>query len=189
MLTINDLENNIVVLIEGDPYKVLEVAHQHIGRGASSIQTRIKNLRTGAVLNRNFRPADKFEEVEVEKMKVKFLYVNRGEFWFCEESKPSNRFMLKEEALGDNARFLKANILVEAVIVKGAILDVELPIKLDLKVVEAPPAIRGNTAQGGTKMVKLETGAEVLAPLFINEGDIVRVNTSTGEYVERVEKV
>ncbi|MDE1970564.1 MAG: elongation factor P [Patescibacteria group bacterium] len=188
MLTINDLENGIVVSIEGDPFEILEVSHQHIGRGGSNVQTRIKNLRTGAVLSRNFKPADKFEEVEVEKKPMKFLYANRGEYWFCEEGKPANRFSLPEGVMGDGASFLKANTIVEAILVRGSVLNVILPIKVDLKVMEAPPGIKGNTAQGGTKLVTLETGAEVAVPLFINEGDIVRVNTLTKSYVERVEK-
>ncbi len=188
MLTINDLEPGLVVSIDGDPYEILEAAHQHIGRGGSNVQTRIRNLRTGAVLSRNFKPADKFEEVEVEKQRVVFLYVNRGEFWFCEEGKPANRFVLTADAIGESAVFLKPNTVVEAILANEKILNIELPIKVDLKVVEAPPGIRGNTAQGGTKMVKLETGAEVSVPLFINEGDIVRVNTQTKLYTERVEK-
>ncbi len=188
MLTINDLEPKLVVSIEGDPYEILEVAHQHIGRGSSSVQTRIKNLRTGAVLNRNFKPADKFGEVEVDKKPVKFLYASKGEYWFCEEERPSNRFALASSALGESAIFLKSNTIVEAILADEKLLNIELPIKMDLKVIEAPPGIRGNTAQGGTKLVKLETGAEVAVPLFINEGDIVRVNTQTKLYVERVEK-
>jgi len=188
MLTINDLEPKSVVSIDGDPYEILEVSHQHIGRGGSNVQTRIKNLRTGAVLSRNFKPADKFEEVEVEKNPVKFLYMNKGEYWFCEEGRPANRFTLTSEVLGESIIFLKPNTVVEAIMADGKLLNIDPPIKIDLKVIEAPPGIRGNTAQGGTKIVKLETGAEVAVPLFINEGDIVRVNTQTKLYVERVEK-
>ncbi|MEK7498954.1 MAG: elongation factor P [Patescibacteria group bacterium] len=188
MLTINDLEPKLVVSIEGDPHEILEVSHQHIGRGGSNVQTRIKNLRTGAVSNRNFKPADKFEEVEVEKKPVKFLYTSKGEYWFCEEAKPANRFILASDALGESAVFLKPNTPVEAILADEKLLNIELPVKIDLRVVEAPPSIRGNTAQGGTKIVKLETGAEVAVPLFINEGDTVRVNTQTKLYVERVEK-
>ena len=188
MLTINDLEPGLVVSIDRDPYEILEASLQHIGRGGSNMQTRIRNLRTGAVLNRNFKPADKFEEVEVEKKNVVFLYVNKGEYWFSEEGKPANRFALKGDIVGEGIIFLKSNMIVEAILANNTILNIELPVKVDVKVVEAPPSIRGNTAQGGTKLVKLETGAEVSVPLFINEGDIVRVNTQTKLYVERVEK-
>ena len=188
MLSMNDLVNGIYVVYEGVPYQVMEVRHLHVGRGSSSVQTRLRNLKTGQVLARNFKPADTFEEADIEKRKVKYLYLHRGEYWFAEEGNPKNRFFLKEDALGEVAHFLKPNTVVENLNFKGEILNITLPIKMDFKVVEAPPAIRGNTAQGGTKTVTIETGARINAPLFINQGDIIRVNTQTGEYVERVEK-
>lgn len=188
MLSMNDLENGSFVIIDGDPYEILEVAHLHMGRGSGSVQTRIKNLRTGQVYSRNYKPADSFEEADIEKPKVKFLYSHRDEYWFSEPDKPQNRFTLKAELIGEPAKFLKPNLEVTAFQFNGKIINIILPIKVDLKVKEAPPAVRGNTAQGGTKSVTLEGGAEINAPLFINEGDVVRVNTSTGEYVERMEK-
>lgn len=188
MLGINDLANGTYIVYESAPYQVLEVKHLHIGRGGSSIQTKIKNLKTGQVLARNFKPADTFEEAEIEKRKVKYLYNHREEYWFSEENNPQNRFSLKEDILGDIIHFLKPNTVVEALDFKGEILTITLPIKIDFKVIEAPPAIRGNTAQGGTKTVTIETGVQVSVPLFVNEGDIIKINTQTGEYVERIEK-
>lgn len=198
MLSINALQNEIYVVYEETPYQVMEVRHLHVGRGSSSVQTKLKNLKTGQVLARNFKPADTFEEADIEKQKVKYLYSHRNEFWFCEESNPrlrqgfdgqtSNRFKLSLEQLGDSTHFLKQNTIVEALKFKGNILNITLPIKMDLKVIEAPPGVRGNTTQGGTKTVTIETSAQIIVPLFINEGDIIRVNTQTGEYVERVEK-
>jgi len=198
MLGINDLANGIYIVYENVPYEVLEVRHLHMGRGGSSIQTKIKNLKTGQVLARNFKPADMFEEAEIEKRKVKYLYNHRGECWFAEENNPrlhqdfggqaKSRFSLKEEMLGNIVHFLKPNTIVEALNFKDAILNITLPIKMDFKVVEAPPAIRGNTAQGGAKIVIVETGAQIVVPLFINEGDTIRINTTSGDYVERVEK-
>lgn len=188
MLGINDLKNGTYIVYEEMPYEVLEVKHLHMGRGGSSIQTRLKNLKTGQILARNFKPADMFEEAEIERRKVKYLYNHREEYWFAEENNAKNRFSLKEEILGDNIHFLKSNTVVEALNFKDEILNITLPIKMDLKVTEAPPAIRGNTAQGGTKTVTVETGAQIVVPLFVNEGDIVRINTTTGEYTERVEK-
>ncbi len=188
MLSINDLKVGTYIVYEGMPYEVLEVQHLHIGRGSSSIQTKLKNLKTGQVLSRNFKPADIFEEADIEKRKVKYMYHHRGEYWFSEEQNPKNRFQLTEEQLGEIIHFLKPNTTVEALNFGGVIITVTLPIKMDFKVIEAPPAIRGNTAQGGNKTVTIETGAQVTAPLFINEGDIIRVNTQTGTYVERAEK-
>lgn len=188
MLGINDLQNGDYIVCEGTPYQVMEVRHLHMGRGSSSIQTKLKNLKTGQVLARNFKPADIFGEADIEKQKVKYLYNHKDEYWFCEEKNPANRFKLSKEQLGNITHFLKQNTLVEALKFNGEILNIALPIKMDFKVIEAPPAVRGNTAQGGTKTVTIETGASIVVPLFINEGDIVRVNTQTGEYVERVEK-
>jgi elongation factor P len=188
MIGINDLKNGIIVKINNDPYVVLSVRHLHIGRGASSVQTKIKNLKTGQVLERNFRPADEFEEAEIEKMNAKFIYQAKGEYWFHEEGKPQNRFALKADDLGDEADFLKPNLDVQAVMFDEKIIAIELPIKVEYKVVEAPPAVKGNTAQGGTKTVVIESGAKITTPMFINEGDIIRINTTTGEYAERVEK-
>lgn len=190
MLSINDLKHGVVVVIDGNPYVVSEVKHLHMGRGGSSVQTKIKNLQTGQVFSRNFKPADSFEEAEMEKMKSRFLYGSRGVYWFDEVGNPQNRFSFKNEELGEEAvKFLKSNLEVVALKFNGKFINIELPIKVDFKVVEAPPSIRGDTAQGGNKLATVETGAKILVPLFINEGDIIRVNTQLGEYVERVEKV
>ncbi len=187
--SINDLKNGILIKIQGEPYAVLSVKHLHMGRGGSSVQTRIKNLKTSQVLERNFKPADSFEEAEVGKMKSRFLYESRGIFWFDEVGNPKNRFSLNGEELGDAAQFLKPNLEVLAIKLDNKIINVELQIKVDYRVIEAPPAVRGDTAQGGTKIVIIESRAKISTPLFVNEGDIIRVNTATGEYTERVEKV
>lgn len=188
MLSINDLQNGILVKINNDPYVVASVKHLHMGRGASSVQTKLRNLRTGQVFERNFRPSDEFEEVEIEKMKSRFLYESKGAYWFDETGNPKNRFSLSKEELGDASDFLKANIEATAIKFEGKIISIELPIKIDFKVVEAPPSIKGDTASGGTKVVVIESGAKINTPFFINEGDVIKVNTQTGEYVERVEK-
>lgn len=188
MLTINDFQSGTTIIIDGQPFEVLDVSHSKTAQAQHVAQTKLRNLVTGAVILRNFKQSETFEEAEIEYVNVKFLYSHRGEFWFCEENNPKNRFALAESVIGEQTKYLKPNTVVEAARFNEKIINVELPIKMDFKVTEAPPAIRGNTAQGGTKVVKLETGAEINAPLFINEGDIVRVNTRTGQYVERVKK-
>ena len=188
MLSINDLKSGSIIRINNDPYMVLSIKHLHMGRGGSSVQTRIKNLKTGQVMEKNFKQADGFEEAEIEKMKSRFLYKSREIYWFDEIGNPKHRFSLKSEELGETTLFLKNNLEVSAIRFDDKITNIELPIKVDYKVVEAPPSIKGNTAQGGTKPVVIETGARIPAPLFIEEGDIIRVNTQTGEYGERIEK-
>ncbi len=188
MLSINDLKNGSIIVINGDPYAVLSVKRLHIGRGGSSIQTKIKNIKTGQTLERNFKPADEFEEAEIEKMKSCFIYKNKDTYWFNEVGNPKNRFSFTAEEIGDSVDFLKNNLEITAMRFNDKIISVELPIKVDYKVIESAPAVRGNTAQGGNKTVIIESGAKISVPLFINEGDIIRVNTQTGEYAERAGK-
>jgi elongation factor P len=121
-------------------------------------------------------------------VEVTFIYESKGEYWFHEKGKPQNRFMLSKEILGNATQFLKKNTEIKAYKWGEKVIDIELPIKMDFVVSEAPPAVKGNTAQGGTKAVTLETGAKINTPLFIEEGDTIRINTTTGEYVERTDK-
>ena len=185
MLDMNDLKPGIIINYQNNPYEVLEAKHLHMGRGGAVVETKLKNLKTGTVLSRNFKPSDSFEELETEKKELTFLYYHRGEYFFQDENK--KRISLKEELVDSNTRkFLKPNNLVEILTIGDEIIKINLPIKIELKVKEAPPSIKGNTAQGGNKTVVLETGAEINVPLFIEEGDIILVNTQTGTYVGRV---
>jgi len=188
MLSINDLKTGTIFIFEGQPYQVLEFKHTHVGRGGSSLQTKIKNLVNGKIIAKTFKPLDSFEEADIDWRELKYLYNHRGEFWFCDPNDLAKRTMLEELKLGEEKKFLKKEAVVRTIIFNNEIKGIELPIKVDLQVAEAPPSIKGNSAQGGTKVVVLETGAEIKTPLFIEAGDIVRVNTRTGEYAERVEK-
>ena len=187
-LVVNELKSKVFFIFEGQPYEVLETHHLKMQQRRPVVQTRMRNLLNGKVLERNFAQSDIFEEADIEREEVKFLYSHRGEFWFSQKDDPSKRFKLGEDIIGEATKFLKPNTPIDAVKFNGQIININLPIKMDFKVIEAPPAIRGDTAQGGTKQVKLETGATINAPLFINENDVVRVNTETGEYTERVSK-
>lgn len=184
----NDLKRGTLFMLEGAVFQVLETAHSHIGRGGSSLTARIRNLVTGQVLSRTFKQSDAFEEADIEKKPIMFLYRHRGEYVFCDPRDRAKRFSLSEEVLGGTTQWLKPNTEVTAVILENTVISIILPIKMDLKVTEAPPGLRGDTAQGGNKLVTLETGARVNAPLFINQDDVIRVNTETGEYAERVTK-
>jgi len=186
MLNYNDLKPGTYFIFEGQPYVVLEFNFLRMQQRKPVVQTKIKNLITGKTIEKNFQPSDKFEEAEIETKPVKYLYSHRGEFWFCNPDDPKERFKIDANLVENAAQFMKANSLVDTILFDGKIIGVKLPVKVDLRVIEAPPAIKGNTAQGGTKQVKLETGAFINAPLFVNEGDVIRVNTETGEYVERV---
>lgn len=188
MLDYSEIKEKKYIVLDGDPYEVLS---SHVFRKQQRKpvnDTKLRNLITGKVTERSFHQSEKVEEADISKKTIKYLYNNRGEWWFCEESDPSKRFKLPQELVGDQGKFLKENSLVDGLLFNDEIIGLKLPIKVELKVTEAPPAVKGNTAQGGNKQVTLETGAIISAPLFINEGDIIRVNTETGTYTERAEK-
>ena len=183
-----ELKPGVVIVVEKQPYMVVESEFLRMQQRKPVMKTRIKNLITGTIQERNFQHSEEIEEAEIEKISAQFLYQHKGEFWFVEKGNPKNRFKLEDDVLGNAKNFLKPNLEVSALQFDERIFSIEMPIKIDYKVVEAPPAIKGNTAQGGTKMVVIETGAKISTPLFIGEGDIIKVNTQTGEYTERVEK-
>ncbi|TRZ64209.1 MAG: elongation factor P [Spirochaetia bacterium] len=188
MLSYNELKPGIFIVLDGQPFAVLESEFLRMQQRKPVMKTKIKNLISGSVVERAFQPSDQVEEAEMEKLQAKFLYSHRGELWFCEANDAKNRFQLEAGIIAGKENFLKPNLEIEALKFNGKILSIELPVKIDYKVVEAPPGIKGDTAQGGTKTVTIETGAKINTPLFINEGDIIRVNTESGSYVERVEK-
>ena len=188
MLSYTDLTKGTILKMDGEPYLVLEYNFLRMQQRKPTVQTKLKNLITGKIVAKSFQGSDTFPEAEIEKQPITFLYVNRGEFWFCEKGNPKKRFQLKEDSIADQTKFLKPNTEIIAYKFGEKIINIELPVKMEYKVTEAPPSYKGNTATGGSKTVKLENGLQINVPMFINEGDIVRINTSTGEYVERAEK-
>ena len=188
IISYSDLKKGVQIIINNQPYQIIEASSIFKARGHSVLQAKLKNLVTGNIISRTFHPSDTFERAEISKIKVKFIYFHRDKFFFCEEKNPSKRFDLTEEQIGDNIKFLKPNQVVEGVIFKDKIVNISLPIKIQLKVKQAPPGIKGDRAQAGNKTVVLETGTEINVPLFIKEGDIVEINTEKQEYVRRTEK-
>ena len=186
MLNYNEVTVHKYIIYENEPW---EVIGSHVFRKQQRKPvnaTKLRSLLTGRIVEHSFHVSDKVEEADIEKKEVKYLYTSRGEFWFSEATDPSERFKLPEGMIGPSAKFLKPNILMDTMLFDGKIIGIKLPIKTELKVIEAHDATRGNTAQGATKSVKLETGAEIQVPMFIKEGDVVRVNTETGEYADRI---
>jgi len=184
----NEVLPKRTVIMDGDPYVVLSSNISKKDRQKASNNVKMKNLRTGGVVDRTFHQSDVLEEAEIEKREVKYLYHNRGEYWFCEPDNPRERFNLSEAAVGDLDKFVVENSLVEAVVFNNEIMSVLTPIKVQLKVKEASEAVKGNTSSGATKEVTLETGLVIQVPQFINQGDVIAVNTDTGTYTERIEK-
>jgi elongation factor P len=185
MLTHTDLKKGTQFIYEGQPWEVVEALLVKMAQRRPVIQTKIKNLIDGRFQEKNFQQGDVFDEAELIKKNIKFLYSNKGQYFFSEEHDPSKRFSFTEEQLGKQAKFFKPNSLVEGILFNDKIINVKAPIKVALKVKEAPPGIKGDRAQGGTKEAILESGAAIQVPLFIEEGDIIEVNTELGEYVKR----
>lgn len=186
MLEYNEITVRRCIIDGGEPWEVVD---SHVFRKQQRKpvnHVKLRNLITGRITEKAFGASEKAEEAEIAIQEIKYLYTNRGEWWFCEVTDPSKRFKLDETLVGAGGRFLKQNSIVEAMLFEEKIIGVRLPIKVELKVTEAPPAVRGDTAKGGNKIITLETGATINAPMFINEGDVVRINTETGEYTERV---
>jgi len=186
MLSYSDLKKGTHILLKGQPYEILESTPLFKGRGHSVLQAKIKNLITGTIISTTFHPSDTFEEPEISKIKLKYLYFHKDSYFFCEKDDPSKRFEFKKEQIGKSGEFLKENQNVEGIIFEKKLVNVSLPIKVVLRVLEAPPVIKGQSAQAGTKPVILETGANINVPLFIEKGDIIEVNTETDEYVRRI---
>ena len=185
MLSYFDLRKGTKFILEGQPYEVLEFQQISKAQDMFVARTKIKNLINGKVLEKTFHQDDKFEEAELEKIEIKFIYSHRGKLCFSEAQNPAARLELSEEKIGSSSKFLKPNQILAGIKFQNKIINVSLPIKVQLKVIEAPPGVKGERAQAGTKPVVLETGATINAPLFVKSGDIIEVNTENGQYVRR----
>jgi elongation factor P len=187
MLSYTDLTPKKVVVLDGDPYEVTQISGVvKKQRQKPHNAVKMRNLRTGATVEKTFTQADKIIEAEIEIRDMKFLYSNKGECWFSKSNNPKKRLSISDSLIEKQLPYLRKNDSVDVLFFDENILGVKIPIKVNLKVVEAPPNIKGNTAQGGVKPVVVETGLSVTVPMFVKEGDHIRVNTETGEYVERV---
>lgn len=193
MLSYNEATIRKIIIHEGEPYEVM-ASHVFRKQQRKPVNaTKLKNLLTGRVVEHSFQVSDKIEEADITKRPLKFIYETKGEFWFHPEKTPAERFTIAAAIIGDQKQWMKPGDVYNIRIFTNdddeeQIIGVDMPIKMDLKVKEAAPAVKGNTSSGASKTVTLETGATVNVPLFINEGDIVTVNTDTNEYVGRAEK-
>ena len=185
MLSINEIKVNKTIKISNEPYSVISVQHLKMGRGGAILKTKLKNLISGSVLDYTFKGADKAEEADLVRSKADFLYQEGDEYFFMDQSS-FEQFSFDKNLLESKIDFLKDGLTVDVLNFEDKPVVIDLPKKVELKVVEAPPGIKGDTAQGGTKQIILETGVAISVPLFISTDDVVRVNTETGKYVERV---
>jgi elongation factor P len=185
MISVTELRKNVTFELDGQLYRVLEYEHYKPGRGNAIIRTKLRNLRTGATVERNFLSGDRVQDVRLDHHTVQYLY-HDGDLYYFMDVETYEQPALNAEVLGDAVKFLKEGVTLDLSLYQGEPIDIELPVTVDMVVTEAPIAIAGDTATGATKTVTTETGLKVTVPLFVNEGDVIRVDTRTGEYLTRV---
>lgn len=185
MVSPNEFRNGMTIEWEGEPYVVLQYQQSQLGRGDTFFRTKLKHLRSGAIIEQKFRDKDRFPRVRIEKVSMQYLYSD-GERHIFMDSHSYDQIPLDGDQLGDALQYLKENTPLDVLMYEGRPLGVELPTTVDLKVTQTAPGFRGDTAAGGGKPATVETGLTLNVPFFINEGDLIRVDTRTGAYVERV---
>ncbi len=184
MVMAGDFRNGVTFEMDGQVFQVIEFQHVKPGKGAAFVRTKYRNVKTGSVVERTFNPNDKFETVRLERRDMQFLYRD-GDLYFLMDVENFEQLPFPAEVLGDAVKFLKEDMVCKMVSYKGTVFGVEPPIFVELLITDCEPGVRGDTAQNATKTAVLETGASIRVPLFVNQGDRVRIDTRTGEYMER----
>ncbi|MBC8248961.1 MAG: elongation factor P [Anaerolineales bacterium] len=185
MITANDLRRGTTFEMEGELYRVVEYRHSYLGRGSANVRVKMRNLRTGTITDHTFSPDDRINDVRLELRWVQYLYSD-GTIYYFMDTETYEQPALSAEILGGAVDYLTENMTLQISTYDGEPIDIVLPVTVDLEVIEAPPGFAGDTATGATKQVTLETGLKVTTPLFVEEGDIVRVDTRTGQYLSRL---
>ena len=184
MITAGDFRNGVTFDMEGNVFQIIEFQHVKPGKGAAFVRTKIRNVISGAVVEKTFNPTDKFPTAFIERKEMQYLYSD-GDLYYFMDSETYETVPIGADKLGEQFKFVKENMNVKVLSYKGSIFGVEAPNFVELTVTETEPGVRGDTATNVTKPAKLETGAEIRVPIFINEGEVIRIDTRTGEYMER----
>jgi len=184
MIDVNELRKGVTFELDGQLFKVLDYSHNKPGRGSATIRVKARNLLTGANIEKTFNSGNTVQDVRLDFQNVQYMYSD-GDFYYFMDNETFEQPAIKRDVLGDDALFLTEGLEVKLTFYKGEALDIELPTSVDLEVVEADMAIRGDTATGVTKKVRVQTGLQVQVPNFVNVGDVIRVDTRTGEYITR----
>lgn len=184
MISAGDFRNGVTFDMDGNVYQIIEFQHVKPGKGAAFVRTKIRNVISGAVVEKTFNPTDKFPTAFIERKDMQYLY-NDGDLYYFMDNETYENIPVNKSNLSDNFKFVKENMDVKILSYKGNIFGIEPPFFVELQVVKTDPGFKGDTATNATKPATLETGAEIRVPLFIDEGDMIRVDTRTGEYMER----
>ncbi|MEQ6359043.1 elongation factor P [Thermoanaerobacter thermohydrosulfuricus] len=185
MIAAGDFRKGVTIEVDGQVFTVVDFMHVKPGKGAAFVRTKLKNVMTGAVIEKTFSPTEKFEEAVIERREMQYLY-NDGELYYFMDIETYEQIPLNYDKVEDAIKYIKENMIVTVKFYKGEAFSVEPPTFVELEVVETEPGFRGDTATGGSKPATVETGAVIQVPLFINVGDKIRIDTRTGEYLERV---
>ncbi len=185
MITVGDLRTGNKVELDGEPYIVVDAQHVKPGKGGAFCRTKMKSLKSGSILERTFRVGEKLDEPNLEEKEVQYLYSAEGQYYFMEINTFEQLF-LRGDQLGASKNYLKENMVLNILYFNENPIGIDLPLSVELTIAKTDPGIRGDTATGGSKPAVLETGAVVKVPLYLNEGDIIKVDTRNGEFIERV---
>ncbi len=184
MISAGDFRNGLCFEMDGQVYQVVEFQHVKPGKGAAFVRTKYKNVKTGSVVERSFNPNEKFEQAQLTRQDMQFIYAD-GDLYYFMDQETYEQTPIHQDKIGDGIKFLKEEMVCKVVSYKGDIFQVELPITVVLEITECEPGVKGDTANNASKYATLETGAVVKVPLFVNQGEKIKVDTRTGEYLER----
>lgn len=185
MVTAGDFKNGITIEMEGNVYQIVEFQHVKPGKGAAFVRTKLKDIKNGGVVEKTFRPTEKFENAHIDRKDMQYLYTDSGLYYFM-DVESYDQITLGESDIGDALKFVKENDMVKICSHKGSVFAVEPPLFVELEVTETEPGFKGDTATGASKPAIVESGAQVSVPLFVNQGDVIKIDTRTGEYLSRV---
>lgn len=184
MVTAGDFRNGVTIEYEGNIFQIIEFQHVKPGKGAAFVRTKLKNIKTGGVIEKSFRPTEKFENAMIERKDMQYLYAD--DLYHFMDNETYDQIDLSAEQIGDALKFVKENEMVKIMSHNGQVFAVEPPLFVELEITECEPGVKGDTATGATKPCTVETGAKIMVPLFVNQGDKIKIDTRTGEYLSRV---
>lgn len=185
MVSAGDFRNGLTIELDNNVYQIIEFQHVKPGKGAAFVRTKLKNIKSGGVVEKTFRPTEKCPQAHIEKKDMQYLY-NDGDLYNFMDVETFDQIALNQEAIGDSLKFVKENEMVKVVSHNGEVFAIEPPLFVELEIIDTEPGFKGDTATGATKPAKVETGANVLVPLFVETGDRISIDTRTGEYMKRV---
>ena len=185
MISAGDFRNGVTIEFEGNIYQIIEFQHVKPGKGAAFVRTKLKNIINGGVVEKTFRPTEKFENAHIDRKEMQYLY-NDGDLYYFMDTETYDQIAVNNDTVGDSLKFVKENENVKLSSYQGSVFAIEPPLNVELEITETEPGFKGDTATGATKPAIVETGAQVMVPLFVESGEKIKIDTRTGDYLSRV---